>query len=204
MSAEARSPAGRNNAASANPSDREQIAATLAGESTAYESLVRKYQDRLFHALYRITGSREESEDVAQEAMMRVWKIAPEWRTGEAKVTTWLYRVTANLSTDRLRQRRGTSLDAIDEPIDPSPSAADALQDGARHDALQTALLALPERQRQAVILRHLEELANPEIAQIMEISVEAVESLTSRGKRALAQILEGQKAALGFEGDLQ
>ena len=174
------------------------------GDDAAARILTLRLAPRAYAQAFRMLGNSAEAEDVAQEAMMRVWKIAPEWRTGEAKVTTWLYRVTANLSTDRLRQRRGTSLDAIDEPIDPSPSAADALQDGARHDALQTALLALPERQRQAVILRHLEELANPEIAQIMEISVEAVESLTSRGKRALAQILEGQKAALGFEGDLQ
>lgn len=174
------------------------------GDDAAARILTLRLAPRAYAQAFRMLGNSAEAEDVAQEAMMRVWKIAPEWRTGDAKVTTWLYRVTANLSTDRLRQRRGTSLDAIDEPIDPSPSAADALQDGARHDALQTALLALPERQRQAVILRHLEELANPEIAQIMEISVEAVESLTSRGKRALAQILEGQKAALGFEGDLQ
>jgi RNA polymerase sigma-70 factor (ECF subfamily) len=134
--------------------------------------------------------------------MMRVWKIAPEWRSGEAKVTTWLYRVVANLCLDRLRKVQSTSLDAIDEPIDPSPSAADDMQSNARLDALQAALIALPERQRQAMVLRHIEELANPEIADVMEISVEAVESLTSRGKRALTQILKGRKAALGFEGD--
>jgi len=139
---------------------------------------------------------------VAQEAMMRVWKIAPEWRSGEAKVTTWLYRVVANLCLDRLRKVQSTSLDAIDEPIDPSPSAADDMQSSARHDALQVALMGLPERQRQAVVLRHIEELANPEIADVMETSVEAVESLTSRGKRALTHILKGRKAALGLEGD--
>ena len=130
------------------------------GDDAAARILTLRLAPRAYAQAFRMLGNSAEAEDVAQEAMMRVWKIAPEWRTGEAKVTTWLYRVTANLSTDRLRQRRGTSLDAIDEPIDPSPSAADALQDGARHDALQTALLALPERQRQAVILRHLEELA--------------------------------------------
>ena len=170
------------------------------GDDAAARILTLRLAPRAYAQAFRMLGNSAEAEEVAQEAMMRVWKIAPEWRTGEAKVTTWLYRVTANLSTDRLRQRRGTSLDAIDEPIDPSPSAADALQDGARHDALQTALLALPERQRQAVILRHLEELANPEIAQIMEISVEAVESLTSRGKRALAAKLAGRRAELGYE----
>jgi RNA polymerase sigma-70 factor (ECF subfamily) len=66
--------------------------------------------------------------------------------------------------------------------------------------ALSDALASLPERQAQAVALRHLEGLGNPEIAQVMDISVEAVESLTARGKRALAKILAGRKAELGFE----
>ena len=76
------------------------------------------------------------------------------------------------------------------------------LQRVAREDALQTALDALPERQRQAVVLRHIEGLANPEIAQILDIGVEAVESLTARGKRALTALLAGQREALGYEDD--
>ncbi|MDG1076154.1 MAG: RNA polymerase sigma factor [Planktotalea sp.] len=172
------------------------------GDQAAARQLTLRLAPRAFKQAYRMLGVQADAEDVAQEAMMRVWKIAPEWRSGEAKVTTWLYRVVANLCLDRLRKVQSTSLDAIDEPIDPSPSAADDMQSNARLDALQAALIALPERQRQALVLRHIEELANPEIADVMEISVEAVESLTSRGKRALTQILKGRKAALGFEGD--
>lgn len=172
------------------------------GDQAAARQLTLRLAPRAYKQAYRMLGVQADAEDVAQEAMMRVWKIAPEWRSGEAKVTTWLYRVVANLCLDRLRKVQSTSLDAIDEPIDPSPSAADDMQSNARLDALQAALFALPERQRQALVLRHIEELANPEIADVMEISVEAVESLTSRGKRALTQILKGRKAALGFEGD--
>lgn len=172
------------------------------GDQAAAHQLTVRLAPRAYKQAYRMLGVQADAEDVAQEAMMRVWKIAPEWRSGEAKVTTWLYRVVANLCLDRLRKVQSTSLDAIGEPIDPSPSAADDMQSSARHDALQVALMELPERQRQAVVLRHIEELANPEIADVMEISVAAVESLTSRGKRALTQILKGRKAALGFEGD--
>ena len=172
------------------------------GDQAAARQLTLRFAPRAYKQAYRMLGVQADAEDVAQEAMMRVWKIAPEWRSGEAKVTTWLYRVVANLCLDRLRKVQSTSLDAIDKPIDPSPSAADDMQSNARLDALQAALIALPERQRQALVLRHIEELANPEIADVMEISVEAVESLTSRGKRALTQILKGRKAALGFEGD--
>ena len=173
------------------------------GDEAAARILTLRLAPRVYAQAFRMLGNAAEAEDVAQDAMMRVWKIAPEWRTGEAKITTWLYRVTANLCTDRLRQRRGgVSLDAIDEPTDPSPSADDVMQSTARSDALQGALMELPERQRQAVVLRHIEELPNPQIADVMDVSVEAVESLTSRGKRALAKILKGRKAALGFEGD--
>ena len=84
-------------------------------------------------------------------------------------------------------------------PPDTGRSAAEQTQEGARQDALQAALMQLPERQRQAVVLRHLEELTNPEIAGIMEISVEAVESLTARGKRALAAALAGRREELGY-----
>ena len=172
------------------------------GDQAAARQLTLRLAPRAYKQAYRMLGVQADAEDVAQEAMMRVWKIAPEWRSGDAKVMTWLYRVVANLCLDRLRKVQSTSLDAIDEPIDPSPSAADDMQSNARLDALQAALIALPERQRQAMVLRHIEELANPEIADVMEISVEAVESLTSRGKRALTQILKGRKTALGFEGD--
>jgi len=76
------------------------------------------------------------------------------------------------------------------------------MQDKLRVKALENALSALPERQRQAVILRHIEGLKNPEIAQIMDIGVEAVESLTARGKRALAGELAGQRSKLGYQDE--
>ncbi|MBF9031765.1 sigma-70 family RNA polymerase sigma factor, partial [Rhodobacterales bacterium HKCCE3408] len=114
---------------------------------------------------------------------------------------TWLYRVTANLAVDRIRARRGAvALDAVPEPEDGRLSAADGMQEAARLAALDAALQTLPERQRQAVVLRHIEGLANPEIAEALDISVEAVESLTARGKRALASALRGQKEALGYD----
>ena len=73
------------------------------------------------------------------------------------------------------------------------------MQERARADALQAALNTLPARQRQAVVLRHIDGLSNPEIAEIMELTVEAVESLTSRGKRALKAGLAGRKEELGY-----
>jgi len=145
-------------------------------------------------------GNHAEAEDVSQEAMLRLWKAAPDWRSGEAKVSTWLYRVVSNLCIDRLRKAQPDGLDTIPEPEDPRDGPADVLQRHTRARALQSALGRLPFRQRQAVVLRDLQGLANPEVAEIMETSVEAVESLLTRGRKALSADLAGRRAELGFE----
>ena len=93
-------------------------------------------------------------------------------------------------------------IDSIPEPEDPAIGAEQGLQEVARAEALQGALQTLPERQRQAVVLRHIEGLGNPEIAEIMDISPRAVESLTARGKRALAEALAGRRGELGYYDD--
>ena len=171
------------------------------GDRQAALELTRRHAPRLLGYAARILNDRAEAEDVAQEAMLRLWTIAPEWRQGEAQVSTWLYRVVTNLCTDRSRKRgREAPLEAAGDPGDDRPSAEASLTQAARAAALKAALQRLPERQRQAVVLRHLEGLTNPEIAQVMDIGVEAVESLTARGKRALRAELANERDALGYE----
>lgn len=153
-------------------------------------------------ALRMLAGDRAEAEDIAQEAMLRLWRQAADWRQGEARVSTWLYRVTMNLATDRLRQRRGHALDEIPDPADDRPSVVAGMMAADRMSALDRALGQLPDRQRQAVVLRHIEGLSNPEIGMILGVGVEAVESLTSRGKRSLAAMLAGRKEELGYVDD--
>lgn len=172
------------------------------GDASAARALTLRLGPRIFGHANRVLGDRAEAEDVTQEALLRLWRIAPDWRRGEARVTTWLYRVTANLCTDRLRRRRTTSLDDAPEIADGAPPIERAMQQRARADALQAALLQLPDRQRQAVVLRHLDGLGNPEIATIMDMSTRAVESLTARGKKALEALLLGQRDALGLNDD--
>lgn len=184
-------------------SDDMLLAAYGRGEARAARALADRLLPRVWNTARRLLGDAAEAEDVAQDAMLRLWKIAPEWRTGEARVSTWLYRVTVNLCTDRLRKRgRSVELDAVPEPEDAAPGALSGLIEADRDTALQVALAALPERQRQAVVLRHIEGLANPEIAEIMGLGVEAVESLTARGKRRLAELLRGRQGELGYTDD--
>ena len=183
--------------------DEALLVAYANGDGRAARSLTARLLPRVLAQATRMLGTQSEAEDVAQDAMMRLWKVAPDWRQGEAQVSTWLYRVVANLCTDRLRNRRGAmSLDQVAEPLDGAPSVVAQMQTRARMAALSDALAQLPERQAQAVSLRHLEGLANPQIAQIMDISVRSVESLTARGKRALADIMAGRKAELGYDDD--
>lgn len=180
------------------------LAQAVAGDGSAAAVLARDLGGRAFAQAYRMLGNRAEAEDVAQDGLMRLWRAAPNWEADGAKPSTWLYRVVANLCIDRMRRGQHAALDADDmpEPVDAAPGAEARLQDQARSRALQDALRTLPDRQRQAVVLRHIEGLANPEIAEILGVSVEAVESLTSRGKRGLAAALAGRKAELGFEDD--
>jgi RNA polymerase sigma factor (sigma-70 family) len=189
----------------ATASDEALLVLFANGDPEAARVLSTRFLPRILGYAARIlSGDRAEAEDVAQEAMVRLWRIARDWRQGEAQVSTWLYRVTTNLCTDRLRarRRRGTNVDVADVPdlADGRPSAVAVLMQADRMAALEQALESLPERQRQAVVLRHIEGLGNPEIAVVMDMSVEAVESLTARGKRALSAALAGKRAALGYE----
>lgn len=175
------------------------LATYSEGAPTAARLLMDRHASRLMSFAVRMLGDRHEAEDVVQEAMLRLWKIAPDWEPGRAQVSTWLYRVASNLCTDRLRKRRTVHIDMIPEPEDATLSVAERMQNASRLSALELALGTLPERQRQAVVLRHLEGLSNPEIAVIMDVGVEAVESLTARGKRALKAALAGQREELGY-----
>ena len=170
------------------------------GDARAGRELTARLAPRLFAHAARVLGDRGEAEDVVQDCFLRLWKHAPQWETGRAKVSTWCFRVVVNLCTDRLRKQRGNvEIDAIAEPEANHLSAVDQMTERARADALQSGLASLPDRQRQAVVLRHIEGLSNPEIAEIMDISTEAVESLTARGKRRLVSALKGRKSELGY-----
>ena len=175
------------------------------GDPAAARLLTARLAPRVLGYATRLLADRAEAEDITQEAMLRLWKIAPQWRNGEAQISTWLYRVVTNLCTDSRRargKRPGVSLDDAPEVAGGTGSAVSSLMQADRMTALHAALSQLPDRQHQAVVLRHIEGLANPEIAQIMDLGIEAVESLTARGKRALAAILAGRKADLGYDDD--
>ncbi len=178
------------------------LARVAKGDGQAAALLTDMIAPRVLRYAARMLGNRDEAEDVTQEAMLRLWRMAPDWEAGNAQPSTWVYRVAANLCTDRLRRRRPMAPELPDVADEALTQDARMMQQ-ARARALEAGLMQLPDRQREAVILRHLEGLSNPEIAAIMMVGVEAVESLTARGKRKLAAILAGEREALGYEDDI-
>ena len=156
------------------------------GDPAAIQAMVARKLPRMLTLAQRMLGDAAEAEDVAQEAMLRAWRQAPRWTPGQARFDTWLHRVGLNLCYDRLRRRREIATDVLPDRIDDGPAPDRGLLAAETGAQVQTALSCLPERQREAIVLCHYQELGNIEAAALMEISVEALESLLSRGRRAL------------------
>jgi len=172
-------------ATSADP-DEELLRRVAVGDPAAIQAMVARKLPRLLSLATRMLGDPVEAEDVAQEAMLRVWKQAPKWKPGQARFDTWLHRVGLNLCYDRLRRKRETPVDHIPEMVDDSPAPDRGLLAAETGARVQSGLLKLPERQREAIVLCHYQELGNIEAAQLMGVSVEALESLLSRARRSL------------------
>lgn len=178
------------------------LAAYAKGMPEAARILTERLMPKLYAQAYHRLQNAADAEEIAQEAMLRLWKIAPDWQSGRAKLSTWLYQVVANLCKDRCRKPPMTALEEAPEPIDSHLPVHARLQDERRASALYKALDQLPPRQAQALRMRHLDELSNPEIAAILAVSIEAVESLLARGRRQLKTCLESEISALGYRDE--
>ena len=168
------------------------------GDPAAVQALVARKLPRMLALAQRMLNDPVEAEDVAQEAMLRAWRQASAWRPGQAKFDTWLHRVGLNLCYDRLRRRREILTDAPPERPDEGPGPDRGLMAADTGRRVQAALAALPDRQREALVLCHYQELTNIEAARLMTVSVEALESLLSRGRRALRSALADSAPGAG------
>ncbi|MGZ5923850.1 MAG: RNA polymerase sigma factor [Rhizomicrobium sp.] len=166
--------------------DAELVARVGRGDRSAAQLLMTRHLPKMLALARRMLSDPVEAEDAVQDAFMRLWTHAARWQPGRAKFETWLYRVTLNKCYDRLRRRPTAVLDEALDVADPAPGPAVNLENSAISLQIEAALRALPERQRAAIQLCHYQECGNIEAAEILGISVEALESLLARGRRTL------------------
>jgi len=161
------------------------------GDQTAYQVLVERYLDRSLALAQRILGNRSDAEDVVQEAFLRVWTHAGQWRPEGARFGTWFYRVVVNRCLDQTRRAVPVSLDVAEDVADAAPDGiAQVYQHQiARHVA--AAMGRLPDRQRAALALCYYDEMSQAEAAQVLGVSIGAVESLLVRARRHLRELLQ-------------
>ncbi|MBD2842210.1 sigma-70 family RNA polymerase sigma factor [Erythrobacter rubeus] len=186
--------------ADATNEDAALVARIAAREEAAFREVIGMHAALLHRIAYRMTGDAHEAEDIAQEAMLRLWDHAPRLgQRGEAmKLGPWLKRVAMNLAFDRLRSRGRTSDADVPERVDEAPLADEAL--AAEEDMLAARALmeGLPERQRAAIVLTYYEELPNAEAAEVLEMKLKAFESLLFRARAALRSAFEANEAQGG------
>jgi RNA polymerase sigma-70 factor (ECF subfamily) len=173
----------------------------VGGDEYAFRILVERHQTSLLNLIYRFVGDRTKSQDLAQEVFLRVWQAAGRYEPN-AKFTTWLYRIAANLCLNELKASRrkrwlrffqgDTDEQRVgeDDLSDGSPSPEDILLAGEQSRRITDALQSLPENQRIALILKRYDDLSYEDISRILGCSVSAVESLLVRAKRNLQEKL--------------
>jgi RNA polymerase sigma-70 factor (ECF subfamily) len=168
--------------------DASLMAAIARGDQGALTAFAHRHAARCIAVAQRIVGNGADAEEIVQDALLRVWQRAGEWRRTDARVTTWLYRIVVNLAIDSARKnrRRFVPIEEAGDPADPAPTPQMIAEERQLGALMAAAIAALPERQRVALTLCCCDELDCAEAAAVMQISVSAMESLLVRGRRTL------------------
>jgi RNA polymerase sigma-70 factor (ECF subfamily) len=172
------------------PSDQELMARAGQGDGRAFQALVRRHAGRAVALARRILGNDALAEEIAQDALLRVWIAAPRWRP-QAAFRTWLYRIVVNLCLNAKRRPTSLPLGAADDIADPAPRPDAQLEQREQDRRLAAAIEALPDRQRAAIVLTYQEGLGNAEAASVLDVSLSAFEALLVRAKRELRATLD-------------
>lgn len=170
--------------------DSELLDRLAADDEAAFRMLVERHIDRAYAIALRIVGNAADAEDVVQDTMLKIWSHRGRWQHGRAKFSTWLYRVISNRCIDLRRKPRNENVETVPEMADSQPGAVEVIERNQVNDMLELAMQRLPEQQRVAVILSYHENMSNGEIAQVMDTTIAAVESLLKRGRQQLRQLL--------------
>lgn len=182
-------------------SDFELVQQAANGDESAFEVLVKKYQQKVYTIAYGISHNQQDALDISQEVFIKIYKKLKNFR-GASSFYTWLYRITTNLSIDFQRRKKKVTKVEFDERIleEPIPEArtgedkkfdpGDILERKEIHGAILKAIETLPEDQKTTVVLRELENLPYREIAKVMNCSIGTVMSRLHYGRKKLQEML--------------
>lgn len=159
-------------------------------DQAAFRLLVERHVDRAFALALRILRNPADADDVVQDCLLKLWTHRKRMEIGRAKFSTWLYRVVTNRCIDFTRMPRMNDIDEAPEVADDRADVVEELHRSAVTTLLETALTRLPEQQRIALILSYHENMSNAEVAEVMDTTVAAVESLLKRGRMHLRKLL--------------
>lgn len=175
--------------------DASLIAATLAGDSSAFGRLVQQHQDRLFNSLLRVLGSSDDAADIVQDAFVQAYVKLESFRGG-SQFYTWLYRIAFNLAMSHMRRgHKKASLDALktlagSEPVDGQPTAEGGLIEQERAELVHASLAELSLEHRQILVLREIDGCSYEDIAEILELPVGTVRSRLFRARLEMRDLL--------------
>lgn len=179
-------------------SDQALASAIADGDEQAYQQAVACHGRAIAVYAWRILADEALAEDIAQETFIRLWTKVSEWQPAKASLSTWLHRIAHNLCMDYLRRAGPSSaMPADDIPHQDEAeqgvqsSDTDPVMQSRLSDQLHQALMSLPERQRSALVLVHYQSLSNRQAAEVIGVSVRALESLLVRARQSLRTALE-------------
>ena len=166
------------------------LARIANNDQNAFRVLVERHIDRAYGLALRILSNRADAEDIVQDTLLKIWLHRGRWESGRAKFSTWLYRVVTNRCIDVRRQPRREDIEQAPEGADDRPLAITEIQKHEVNTMLDAAMGRLPDQQRVALILSYHENMSNGDIAEVMQTTVIAVESLLKRGRQRLRELL--------------
>jgi len=165
-----------------------------------FRSLLAAHQDKVYNQAYRMLGNREEAEEATQDVFLRIYRSLDEFR-GESKLSSWIFRITANVCISRLR-RKQLKVASLDEPVgsldktaaalipDDQPGPAEQLESQEMAETLRAQVRRLPPDWAQAIGLHHFQGMSYEEVAEAMGIPRATVATYILRGRRQLAKQL--------------
>ena len=166
------------------------------GDGAAFAELVRRYQDRIYRFLLRLTRSPDDALDLTQETFLRAYQGIERWRP-EALFRTWLFRIARNQAFDRLRRDRRVEFIELEQDADIASGAPgpDALLEARQSfHLLEQALVRLPAQHREILLLREIEEMSYDDIAMVLDLNIGTVKSRIARARSALLDNMQRAK----------